>query len=29
MDKAAEGQKTIDIYNTKDNAERLSRGTSD
>jgi GST-like protein len=29
MDKTAEGQKTIDIYNTKDNAERLSRGTSD
>jgi GST-like protein len=29
MDKAAEGQKTIDIYNTKDNGERLTRNTSD
>jgi GST-like protein len=29
MDKATEGQKTIDIYNTKDNAERLTRSTSD
>jgi GST-like protein len=27
MDKAAEGQKTIDIYNTRDNEERLARGT--
>lgn len=28
MDKAAEGQKAIDIYDTKDNAERLARATS-
>lgn len=28
MDKAAEGKKAIDIYDTKDNAERLARATS-
>jgi GST-like protein len=27
MDKAAEGQKPIDIYDTKDNGERLARAT--
>jgi GSH-dependent disulfide-bond oxidoreductase len=28
MSKAAEGQPTINIYDTKDNAERLIRATS-
>ena len=28
MDKAAEGKKAIDIYDTKDNSERLARATS-
>jgi GST-like protein len=27
MTKAAEGKQAIDMFNTKDNAERLERGT--